>query len=98
MSEHIRCWPRKRQKGSQRHGFGLRVLVDWRNVKDPTEAVLFSTNKKGESMSDCCVLSLEPDDIERLIFELRRASAGPLGKLALDAETTTTTVMETDHS
>jgi hypothetical protein len=83
-----------RVKGTQTHGF---VISTFNNTDgQPVELLVGMTHKNGKPHHDWIRIPANDADIDKLCHELKRAIAGPLGKLALDAELEppTTTVME----
>ena len=92
------CYSRRwayinRTPGIQSYGFEVRGFTG----RTP-ELLIGLYRKDGKLQHNCLVVPANDADIDRLCHELKRAIAGPLGRLAMDAELSTTTVMETDNS
>jgi hypothetical protein len=82
-----------RVKGTQTYGFFLHPRTLGANG-EILELGLCTTNKAEGLMHSEVRIPANDADIDRLCAELKRMTAGPLGQLAIDADTTTTTVME----
>ena len=94
MDEHSRRWAYiNRTPGIQSYGFEVRGT--YYSLGTP-QLVLGVYRKDGELQRNAIYIPANDADIDRLCHELKRAIAGPLGRLAMDAELSTTTVMETE--